>query len=255
MAGRGQPPFGSRSRRRSEGRSRKLSYRGCDVGPRCQLRDDRFDLAPAAVTRPLQHGLVVLRREGRAQHPNRRQRQLAGREEIEDHRKPPARACRRDPIARRVLGEAQDLRAIGEERAATLGGIQRGPHVERGKVCDELGGCLTLPACEHCDASEQLLIAKVRCHCEQVRIRHGSVYHGCFLTRRKPLAALEEAPHPRGGVRNDRSRDRDAQGRPGASGGQSPRPPFQQGAPRARKEVRNRRREKNPIGTSAPTAG
>jgi hypothetical protein len=74
-----------------------------NVGLRCQLGHQGFDLPAATTTGPGQDGLVVLRRQVAAQQAHGGEAHLARREEVEDHREAPAGAGDLDAVAGRVF--------------------------------------------------------------------------------------------------------------------------------------------------------
>ena len=68
----------------------------------------------------------------------------------------------------------------------TLGGIQGRTRLELGQVGHELGRGLSLPAGEHADTREKIVIGKAGRESEHVRI-HDSVYHGDFFVHARAL--------------------------------------------------------------------
>jgi hypothetical protein len=113
---------------------------------------------------------VVLFGEVRTQYPDRRQRNGAGGQQVEDHRESPGHSSGIDPIARRVFGEAKDVRAVAEERPVAAGGIERWTRLERGQVGDQLRRRLALTASKRRDAVEKIVIGETRRESEHVRI-------------------------------------------------------------------------------------
>jgi len=72
------------------------------------------------VSRGIKQREMVRRGQMRPQQPDRRQRGRAVPQALEEHRKLPRRACRLDAVIRRVFGEVQDGRAVGEQRGGPL---------------------------------------------------------------------------------------------------------------------------------------
>ena len=67
---------------------------------------------------------MILRRQVRRQQTDRGQVHRPVRQQLQDDRKAPRGAGGLDPSIGRVLGEAEDLRAVGEERRAALPEIE-----------------------------------------------------------------------------------------------------------------------------------
>jgi hypothetical protein len=85
---------------------------------------------------------------------------LAGGQPFEDHRESPGHSGGIDPVARRIFGEAQHLRAITEEGPVASGGVERWTRLERGQVGDQLRGRFALAAGERGDAVEKIVIGE-----------------------------------------------------------------------------------------------
>ena len=118
---------------------------------------------------------MVLRRETRTQPPHGREREIARRQQIEDHGKAPAGASGVDPVAGRVFRKSQGASAIAEERSVTFSGLERRPRIEHGQVGDQLGRSLALPAGERSDAGEKIVIRETRRESEHVRVHSSCV--------------------------------------------------------------------------------
>src|SRR2546427_6752362 len=105
--------------------------------------DDLLDLAPALARCRGEKCSMVGGRQVRSQEPPAREVQRTLAEHVTDDRKPPANARRHDAVVRLMLGEAQNLGAVREERREARGQVEP-TSVELGQVSDERGGGLTL---------------------------------------------------------------------------------------------------------------
>jgi hypothetical protein len=88
---------------------------------------------------------VVLGREVTRQQPHRRERQRSVDELLEHPGKQSTRACCLDAVVRRILGQTENVAAIGEERRLAGAQVEL-PQVELREVGDELRGRVPLVA-------------------------------------------------------------------------------------------------------------
>jgi hypothetical protein len=153
---------------------------------------------------------VITGRETRTEQSNGRQRQGTGRQPIEDHGEATADAGRLDSIAGGVLGEPQHFRAVREQRAVTIGGIQGRTRLELGQVGHELGRGLSLRAGEHADTCEEIVIGKAGRESEHVRIHDSLCITVIFSfargSRRLPEARGRPSSAREAAVMRERSR-------------------------------------------------
>jgi hypothetical protein len=63
-----------------------------------------------------------------------------------------------DPIARRVLGQLQDVRTVGEQGTVPFGGVQRGPRIQYRQVGQELDRGLAFVDGERRNPREEIVI-------------------------------------------------------------------------------------------------
>jgi hypothetical protein len=104
---------------------------------------------------------MVLGGQVTRQQPHRRHRQRPVRELLEDPGKQPTRACRLDPVVRGIVGQAEDVAAIGEERRMALA-QKEPPRVELGEVGDELRRRVPLVARAARHLCDQRAVGQVR---------------------------------------------------------------------------------------------
>ena len=83
-----------------------------------------LDVSLALVPRGREQGLMIGLCQVRSQQRDRGQRDRAIGQELENDRKPSGCARRLDAVIGRVLGQVQDLRAIGEQRGTPLAEIE-----------------------------------------------------------------------------------------------------------------------------------
>ena len=120
-----------------------------------------LDVALGLVSRLEQELDVVVGGQVRRQERDRRQRHRAIAEHVE-HAWTPARGSRRfDPPVRRVLGQMQHLRAVGEERRAALAQIQPAL-VELRQQCDQADRRGTLTRGRNLDLREEIAVREPR---------------------------------------------------------------------------------------------
>jgi hypothetical protein len=93
-----------------------------------------------------------------AQQPHGGEGHRARSEKIEDRREAPAGAGGLDPVASRIFRQPKGLGAIAEQRAIALGGVSGWAAIERGQMGHELDRGLALPAREHVEAREEIVI-------------------------------------------------------------------------------------------------
>ena len=91
---------------------RQLPHQTPRIPLRRQRGDEDLDLFARPSLRLREHGRMVLRREMTSDQPHGSEAQLAGGEQIENHREAAAHSGRLDPIAGSVFGEPKRLRAI-----------------------------------------------------------------------------------------------------------------------------------------------
>ena len=188
--------------RRRRGRGEKLGAGGVDawklpdrggyIRSRRQFRNQCLDLAPAAPAGPGEHRLMVLRREVRVEHPDRREGQRTRGEGVQDHWKTPTGPRGVDPVAGGILGEPEDVRAVGEERTVAMGSVEGGSRLELRQVGDELDGHFPLFARKGHDAGEEILIGETRRDERGGSYSCRVLYHGDFWRhRRRPCRRKE----------------------------------------------------------------
>jgi hypothetical protein len=154
----------------------KLSDHRRRVRPRCDRRDQAFDIALARVTCGVEPFVAVRLGEMRPQETQIRERELAALEPLQYDGKSPRRACRVDAAVRRVLRQPQDARALDEQGCATLAEIQPS-RVHLGQRGDERRGRSPLALREPFDLGQKIAIGKIL---ERACRRHVLVYHRLF---------------------------------------------------------------------------
>ena len=98
-------------------RRRELPDERRSVGPGPERRGDLFDLDLSLPAGRLEHAPVVVGSQVRRQQPHSREAERAALEHLEDHGKAPCRTGDRDAVVGLLLGEAEDVPAVREERA------------------------------------------------------------------------------------------------------------------------------------------
>ena len=132
-------------RRRRLHRSREPAHRGRHVGPRGQPCDEGLDFPLAPPLRHRHERIEVVGTEMRGEQPHRAEVQGPIGQQVEDGGNPTTRAGGFDAIVGSVLGEPERSRAVAEERAEALAGVEPSG-VELGQVSDELDGGRPVPA-------------------------------------------------------------------------------------------------------------
>jgi len=117
---------------------------------------------------------VVVERQVRTQQPDSREAQRAALEHLEDHRKAPCRSRDRDAVVGLLLGEAERVPAVGEERAVA-GAQVHVAGVELGEVSDEQHRDVPLARDEVMEASHELDVREALKRNQQVRL-HVPLY-------------------------------------------------------------------------------
>ena len=110
------------------------------------VSDQLLDLALAATRRGSEQVAMVLGGQKTRQQPHRRDRQRPVDELLEDLGKQPRRSCCLDPVVSRILGQAENVAAIGKERRFARAQIEP-PRVELRQMGDELRHRVSLVAC------------------------------------------------------------------------------------------------------------
>ena len=139
---------------------RQLPDRHRHIRLRPDLRDDLLDLTLALEPHRREQLAMIARRQVRGEKADEGQVQRTVRERIEYRREAACRTGRLDASVRRVFGQMEHTRAVGEERRAALGQIEP-PRVELGQCGDQLGGRVALARRELTNAREEFRVGRL----------------------------------------------------------------------------------------------
>ena len=173
-----------RGRLRTRG---KLAHRRRHVGLRRQTRNQRLDLSLAPRPGLGHERLEVIGPQMRREQPCRAEVQGAVGQQVEDGGEPSTQASGLDTVVGGVLAEPQRPRAVGEERAVSLGDVELAS-VELGQVADQLDRGLSLPPREQNDLAKQLRVGESGRHGDQSAV-HVAPSRSFRLTHSRGLAA------------------------------------------------------------------
>lgn len=130
--------------------------------------------SPLATSR-LEHGPVIVECQVRSQEPHGREVDRARREQLEDHRETARCPSDLDAVVGFVLGEREDVAAVGEE-GAVAGSQMDIACVELGEVSDEQGRGAALPCGQVFRARDEFLVGERPKGGESV-VPHAFLYH------------------------------------------------------------------------------
>jgi hypothetical protein len=136
---------------------------------RAQRADEFLDIPLRFVRRRCDYAVDILNREVRGDERDGRQVQGTTRDRLEEDREFPRSACGFDSAVSCMLRQVQYLRAVGEQRRATLAEIQP-PRIYLREVRDELHRRLPFVRGQSLHVLDQLDIRQRRGHSENISL-------------------------------------------------------------------------------------
>jgi hypothetical protein len=187
-----QPLRGAGAQRRANSTER-LDYGG-HVARRRELRDQPLELGLSPIAGSGEHLTVVFFGEIRREHDDAGKVDGGIRQHLEQDGKLPSDARGAAAAMRFVLGEAELVDAIGDERVARPPAI-RAPGIDLGEVRQHEGAEVIGAADEAFEAVQQRVVVESLNLLESIVKVHSTTIHWCFEPFPAPLGSAFLRPH------------------------------------------------------------